>query len=53
MSDRTPNEPDGSLPARVLSHARDVTVRFAASVADTSFHTAWANLRTLTAIRAG
>ncbi|MHB8504701.1 MAG: hypothetical protein ACYDEN_03105 [Acidimicrobiales bacterium] len=41
------------LPARVLSHARAVIVRFAAGVADTSFHTAWANLRALPAVRAG
>jgi len=41
------------LPARVISHARAVVVRFAAGVADTAFRTAWANLRALPNIRAG
>ena len=35
------------LPARVLSHARAVIVRFAAGVADTAFRTAFENLRAL------
>lgn len=41
------------LPARVVSHARTLTVRFAAGVADTAFHTAWANLRALHAVPTG
>jgi hypothetical protein len=41
------------LPARVLSHARAVIVRFAAGVAHSAFHTAWANLRALPTVRAG
>jgi hypothetical protein len=41
------------LPARVVSHARAIIVRFAAGVADSAFHAAWANLRALPTTRAG
>jgi hypothetical protein len=41
------------LPARALSHARAVIVRFAAGLAGTAFRTAWANLGALPAVRAG
>jgi hypothetical protein len=41
------------LPARVLSHARRIVVRFAAGVAEVAFHTAWGNLRALPSARAG
>jgi hypothetical protein len=41
------------LPARVLTHARAVVVRFAARAAETAFHTAWHNLRALPSAPAG
>lgn len=41
------------LPARVVSHARRLVVRFAAGVAEVAFHTAWGNLRALPSARAG
>jgi hypothetical protein len=41
------------LPARVLTHARAVVVRFAAGAAETAFHTAWHNLRALPSAPAG
>ncbi len=41
------------LPARVLSHARRIVVRFAAGVAEVAFRTAWDNLRALPTAPAG
>jgi hypothetical protein len=41
------------LPARVLTHARAIVVRFAAGVADTAFTTAWEHLRALPALHTG
>lgn len=41
------------LPARVLSHARRIVVRFAAGVAEVAFATAWGNLRALRSAPAG
>jgi hypothetical protein len=35
------------LPARVLTHARQIVVRFAVGAADVAFRAAWANLRAL------
>jgi hypothetical protein len=41
------------LPARVVSHARRVVVRFAAGSTDAAFATAWENLRALPTAPAG
>jgi len=41
------------LPARVVSHARRVIVRFAAGRTDAAFATAWENLRELPTAPAG
>ena len=41
------------LPARVLTHARSLLVRFAPATRTSGFDTAWGNLRDLPTARAG